>query len=137
MSLASWKAEFYERYAGAVPEEDALAHSLTKWQGLLPDALDRHGCYVDNGVLKDTDTGTFSINGSSCALCHCYVHETTPLSPECPECPLYKVRGMQCDAAGEDAEYDSPYHQFSMHDDPQPMLELLEEAIKRSQSGDL
>ncbi len=46
MSLATWKAEFYpftaEKCAAEFPEE-ALDHSIRKWEGLSPENLKKHG----------------------------------------------------------------------------------------------
>lgn len=39
MSLETWKEEFYPIPADEVPESQALAHSLRKWEGLRKENL--------------------------------------------------------------------------------------------------
>lgn len=39
MSLKTWKLEFYPVEASTVSKEDALDHSLRKWEGLTEENL--------------------------------------------------------------------------------------------------
>lgn len=135
MSVASWKREFYTQCAVEVPKEDALLHSLTKWRGFLPEALAKHECYIEDGRLKGDDYGILAVDSKTCALCHCYLRDTSTNFSECPACPLVSVRGVRCDEADEDG-CESPYHMFTLQDNPAPMLKLLEEAYKRSKASD-
>ena len=42
MSIESWKAEFYPTPADEASKDQAIAHSLRKWEGLRKENLDRH-----------------------------------------------------------------------------------------------
>lgn len=47
MSIQSWIDEFYPVTAEECLPDDALEHSIKKWEGLQPDALERHGLLLD------------------------------------------------------------------------------------------
>ncbi len=125
MSLATWKAEFYPVEASEVTEADALSHSLTKWTGLTPANLKRHGVSDKYGSVYDPgDHGCLEIDGDSCALC---VHFQSG-DPECARCPLYHVRGVSCDGTVE-AEKCSPYVSWTTNGAPTPMINLLKKVV--------
>ena len=138
MSLETWKAEFYPVDAKDVSESDALAHSLKKWEGLRKENLERHKCWMDGGVLVDSEQGFWHdekyaliIASSSCALCNYYQENT------CNGCPLKDVRGAACDDVlngGSDAESEPPYGIFlSRNHNPEPMIQLIQLAIERQE----
>lgn len=133
MSIESWKQEFYPVPAEKVPEADALAHSIRKWEGLQEEALRAHALQLDHGDLYRADAPDLEgrpemvVDGGSCALCHLYSLQEE-YEDRCKRCPLALSRGgTPCDqsAPGEPA---SPWHQFRHANNPAPMLEALQKA---------
>ena len=112
MSRRSWLLEFYPVPASKVPKDQAIAHSLKKWLGLLPRNLKRYG-------LK---TAPLRIDSSTCALCHHYI-----FTVGCRNCPLTLVRGAPCDVPL-NWEHQSPYQAWRLKQDPDPMIALLKAA---------
>ena len=133
MSLKSWKEEFCPVDAEEVPEEDALAHSLRKWEGLLPENLTKHGLMVGRELLMpvietgdEDDDRFFTISASTCALCKHYFSSGEFGGRACQFCPLAEARkGLSCDKGRRD-----PYGAFLKTGDPKPMIRLLKKAIK-------
>lgn len=126
MSLDTWMQEFYP--VRAEHAKDALEHSIQKWTGMLPENLEKHEVSVRHygpGGLRVTEKGGqgFFLR-STCALCVQHLKE----SRYCDSCPLFKVRGMSCDA--NDVE-DSPWGLFVRYKVAQPMLDLLLQAKER------
>lgn len=131
MSLTSWKPEFYPIEAKRVKPKKALAHSLQKWEGLLPNNLKKHQirlqntislCLVDDNIDPDTATykeGILYIDAKTCALCYHYYDSG------CEQCPLAQYLGRRCDN-------DGPYTE-AFHGDVKPMVHALRNAMKHSQ----
>lgn len=110
MSLESWMAEFYPVPASEATgsDEEAIAHSLRKWEGALPENLAKHGVfYTDHGV-RDGKNVWLRFDAGTCALCDAH--------PYCEECPVADRQDGPCD---EGSAYD-----ISL-DDPLPMITLL------------
>lgn len=135
MSLNTWKKEYYPIRASKVTAEAAIAHSLQKWRGLRPQILADHRLRLNvrpsQPVVVDDDGGeTLTINGESCALCAVYMREN---EDECATCPLFALRNCSCDDVPDEDEVTacSPYDQFALSGDPEPMIELLEKALAR------
>ncbi len=113
MSLETWKEEFYPIPADEVPESQALTHSLRKWEGLRKENLEKHGVGATGGYVDE-----MSIDSSTCALCHHHID-----SVRCATCPLVKLTmGGNCD---------SEYVWWNHAGDPEPMIELIKNAINR------
>lgn len=128
MSIESWKAEFYPIPADECPKEQAIDHSLQKWKGLLPENLERHDLVARAGELHEKDSVTddyFGINGLTCSLCHWYFRFGAREGYGCMSCPLFKVRGHECDKIRLDEQI-SPYRAFRTENNPRPMIEWLE-----------
>lgn len=141
MSIKSWKAEFYPVEADEVSAEDALAHSLKKWQGLQEESLLKHGlvkCADGVKIEDDNERRFFKTSSDTCALC-VHHHKTDGDGEYCGDCPLFKLRGRSCDGydCGEDGDEDededeiSPWLAWVEYNDPKPMIALLEEAISQ------
>lgn len=155
MSLYSWKKEFYPVEATVVPIKDALAHSLKKWEGLLPDNLAKHGLMRDdNGYViceLDETSIRLDISSATCALCQHYLREDDESDfgdNECVTCPLAIARGgIRCDEAAKFSSVDpddprlkpgdfeilsteefSPYREFTSYGDAKPMIFWLKRA---------
>lgn len=100
MSLKSWLEEFYPVPASEVSKEDALEHSIQKWNGLLPENLAKHQvAYRWEEVQSWNENELFyplSISSTSCALCQHWYDE----NKGCPECPLVKAGHICCEEFG-------------------------------------
>lgn len=128
MSLKTWIKEFYPVPANTVPADQAAQHSLRKWIGARKENLERHGVFkgYDKSIWAEAE---FEFNTDTCALC-CHYYDIFGCDP-C--CPLIIVRGVQCDETTDrDNEDDknSPFHSFSIAADPEPMIELLKQAVE-------
>jgi hypothetical protein len=120
--IDNWKKEFYPVNVANVPVEQALDHSIKKWDGLTEENLAKHG--LTAAEFKEY----FPVSAETCALCFHY----DGAGRNCSGCPLFHVRGeTRCDEEMDDEE-DSPFHRFSyisIHN-PQPMIEGLRKAKK-------
>ncbi len=116
MSLESWKREFYPIDAKSeMTEQEAILHSIKKWEGLTKENLNKHMLDADCGWLSDEFGEAFDIDSSTCALCAKFIRKY------CQYCPLYKKQGFVC---GEGDETDG-YLAWSQDADPSLMLENL------------
>lgn len=134
MSLKTWKEEFYPVEADKVPEEHAIAHSLQKWIGLRKENLEKHKCKITDrlprSVVNDhTTKDSLPITWKSCALCQHYDGPEEEYH-ECNGCPLKQLRDRPCDQAVLDSDEEAPYTIFVATLDPEPMIELLEQALR-------
>lgn len=135
MSLETWKKAHYPVRAidARIYEWSLLKciqHSLTKWRGLKPVALKRHGLILDGMAIVEAKSDEhFPITSSTCTLCQVFFEftgfcEYSYIHPN-RECPLIE-EGIHCDI-GED----SPYNKFKWLGDVYPMIRLLERAERR------
>lgn len=119
MSLESWNKLYYPVEASKVSKQDALAHSLRKWRGLLH--LNEHGLIrIGNVIMERGGTNSLQFNGETCALCHHHVERW--LFPACSSCPLVLASGEQCN------ENNTPWDCFRKHGPFEPMIKALEKA---------
>ena len=119
MSLETWIAEFYPRSAREVTKKAALAHSLRKWVGLMPENLKRHGVTLLDRYVVDQGASPFCIGSDTCALCYWYWDEEMNA---CPKCPLQ--------AFTDGAACWGQYRALLGKGDVSPMLSLLRRAIE-------
>lgn len=152
MSIESWKAEFYPVQAQRCPQDQAIAHSLKKWDGLREENLQKHELRPSH---KSTDIvairhelgaaeNTFYIHSSSCALCaHFYAPDGVEEDedgnelPLCSTCPLAIARAengepVACDRERLD-EVRSPWAEWSREKNPEPMIFWLKKAAEQQQ----
>lgn len=144
MSYKSWAETYYPEPASCLAAWNprrwmlvrATEHSLRKWQGLRPGPLAEHGLKVITqaagaAALWDSKQGRaphLYLTGSTCALCAAVVDE-------CQHCPLAQARSsdgnnaVPCDVERDD-ESVSPYHQFVMTGDPEPMIQWLKKTLE-------
>lgn len=122
MSGATWLKEHYPIPASEVSGQDAVQHSLQKWRGLRPEALDKHHCFLDRLRVKDKSTQeeVLFIDSGSCSLCTWYANHV----PRCVDCPLYKKRDWACDMG-----LHAPWITFTRDSDPEPMIRILESCL--------
>jgi len=122
MSFESWKEEYYPVPADEVDPEDALEHSIRKWDG-----LSEENCHKHDIDLLDVDCD-LPVEGSTCALCQIHNPEAFD-KDKCVGCPLYKDLGKAC-FTGEN----SPWSSWVKFDNNVPMLEALKRARDNEQS---
>jgi hypothetical protein len=126
MSLQSWKDEFFPKPVEETTVEEALDHSIRKWQGLQEDALRRHVAFGPVGFAGNMtfDDGQFDTAGSNCALCF---HFNRPSSyDKCGKCPLAAARnGVPCDEGSPSDANNAPWVEWTNNDDAKPMLAWL------------
>ena len=137
MSVESWAVEFYPVPASEAAENDkeALNHSERKWIGLRKENLKKHKVIVHSWQRTVVDESpipikkTMSLTSASCALC--IRHDRN----DCVSCPLYEVRGVACDSSASADNQDIadviPYFAMMDDNDPEPMINLIQEAKKR------
>jgi len=120
----AWLEKYYPTSAGECSKEDAIAHTLRKWEGAKASVLRHHR-------LRFTDTGLFSQESSrlmlafgcaSCALCH---HYCGKVGARCSDCPLRDMLGAECYRSGQ------PYCIFWRTGDPWPMIRALRRLAKK------
>jgi len=121
MSIETWKAEFYFINAHDVAVEDVVSHSLTKWKGLRPENLLKHGLRASDYRLYDIykPHEFFTIGVGSCSLCQKYMNRQG-----CSKCPLFKLLGTSCDDEWQ------PFDYFCLDKNPEPMIHALETLLK-------
>jgi len=113
MSIETWKAEFYPTPAEEAigSEEEALRHSLHKWQGGTPENLEKHGLKAheldDDGHMSTRD----------CALCH---YTNTLKKNDCKRCPLTIHTGQGCAIA---------YRDWLQFEDPTLIITQITDAL--------
>lgn len=96
--------EWLEKYYPVKPnslmtQEEALNHSLKKWEGLDCSTLSEYRLTKMANTIYEGDKKVISINGETCALCVLY-YDTTTQDGEydiCGECPLRIKTGFVCD----------------------------------------
>lgn len=121
MSLKTWKAEFYPIPANETPKEDALDHSIRKWEGLQPDALEKHGLALKRGSIQEFSEQQLyhHVNGADCALCVHYFDKKALHDDYCLQCPIVKHTKRTCCEG-----WENPWSIF-VKGNATPMLELL------------
>ena len=140
MGIQSWKEEFYSVEAQDVPEKEAIAHCILKWEGLRKCNLRKH-----NVKVNQDNWGYIPIHADAetCALCHIYYHtlhkikgkfpnndididkEYSKNIDKCINCPLYKVRGNVSCYLSLEFEEESPYSAYIDYGNAEPMLAWL------------
>ena len=141
MTLKTWKDEFYP-----VPADDpsietdlqAIKHSLRKWEGLRYDNRAKHDIssreYMGRNYIHTLGGLTYLyIDSGTCALCVRHI-----FTSNCRKCPLYLERGMKCDSSVVTGNIHknmvevgrSPYQEWTINVNPEPMIELLKAALE-------
>lgn len=135
-TLESWKKCYYPVAAKDCPEEDALEHSIQKWEGLRKEVLQEYGLHVDisglSVAIADSLGNKLAINDQTCALCHHY--EEGDEGVNCFRCPLRAEKVRRLHDPDELADYTldcaREYRAWTIVDNPVPMIELLRAAAK-------
>jgi len=107
MSFKSWKEEFYPKEADDYinrTDKSCLKHSIQKWEGALPENLEKHQVnYKEHAVFDLPTTQALHYHGMTCALCRKY-DEASPYEDDCDcyssgtdeYCPIVRVKGTTC-----------------------------------------
>lgn len=112
MGKETWIAEFYPIPANKVSAEDAVDHSIKKWEGALEENLKKHGL----------DCPPMGFCSDSCALCAHHAQHG------CIHCPLFIVRGNVRCYRERPRERVSPFDRYDLQGNPRPMLTWLKKA---------
>ena len=133
-----WKSVYYPTTAKQAANKgplQATLHALTKWRGLAPGILRRHGLVVQHGSLYERGHRLFNVDTDTCALCALYYLK----HDRCDGCPLFLVRGGVPCSGERDDEARSPFNAWLAEGTPRPMIKWLERAvdyeIRRSDGG--
>ena len=127
MSVKSWREEFLpvdaEDATGSTGE--AIAHSLQKWKGALPENLEKHEVKFENMEIRGSD-GNEHFGSSNCALCvACFDYS----EDTCKRCPLWYADGSEagsrCFAPGRG------YFRATYNYGPQVMIAELQAAMDK------
>lgn len=135
MSLEAWKEKYYPQEASATSKEEALDHSIRKWEGLYPSILKEYGLVKCDDSIYEIEQPSINIHidSDTCALCYHFQGDPH----DCTECPLAISRnGVRCDRLM-NGECISPYAKFLNKNDPTNMLHALKLAktLQESQNG--
>jgi len=118
MSIKTWVEEFNPD-AAKQTRATALDHTIKKWSGLTPEALEKHKLVVEDGLLVDGDN-YYAFDSSTCALCVAFMGNKGAVEENCEECPLAPVI-LSCSLSYE-------WVAWSCDGNPQLMKEVLAEA---------
>jgi hypothetical protein len=133
-----WLATYYQAPADTIPESEAIAHSLRKWEGLKPEVLSAYGLRPTARGIRLDHKLLLEVNSSTCALCELYYdpdEENDENVERCSSCPLAKARdGVPCDSSYGD-EDGSPYNLWREYYDPSLMITWLEKALAAQLQG--
>ena len=126
MSFDTWLDKFYplEAYHEKVIATDktAVEHCIVKWEGLRPDNIQEHGMKVFGRRSLKTEgenTGFFSIDASTCALC---TRNSSLGNYGCWGCPIYSFKDLR--------DCSKEYTEWIENKDPEPMIDLLKRTLK-------
>lgn len=132
MSLLTWLVKYIPVPANDPSIKtwlDATRHSIRKWEGLRKTSILKEG--VRKGTycaIVDVASGVErSVGYDDCALCQMVESKQ---QQSCRRCPLYRVRGTECDSIRRDEKV-SPWVSFTQGDDPEPMIFWLKKAEAR------
>ncbi len=127
MSLKTWKTEFYRITARKCPRNQAIRHSLTKWEGLTKENLEKHGLekIFKKNKIQDPKSGTiFEIDSKSCALCSYFLWDD---SADCPILDSSNFESIESSFCNGDCI--TEYQVWIDEGDPMPMIIALNNAL--------
>ena len=117
-----WTDTFYPRSADEIRGGlSAIDHSIKKWEGALASNLKKY----------NLDKAPLVFDGDNCALCFHYQED------DCTACPLFLARGRVNCFETTKREKISPFHSYTTHNDPRPMLRWLRKTRKLFVEGKL
>lgn len=136
MSLQTWIKEFCPIRVQATlrwSDEQRIIRDLLKWEGLREPALAKHRVTIEGRrVVSAADKGLAFDVAKECGLCAKYGAHRRGLG--CHRCPLATLRREdKCDQV-HGRERGSPWTQWMLGGDPEPIIQLLKKALKREQA---
>lgn len=135
MNFEGWKEKYYPKPANETTPEEALDHSLRKWEGALPENAEEFGLSFTRGTMIDgkadwsraADLLTF--DSESCSLCR---HHVLPkeirgsLANRCDTCPITIYKNATGDYYYEEDQPCNPEYDNAVYDGYlDEMVELL------------
>ena len=119
MSIESWKEEFLGEINDNMSDKECLLHTKKKYEGALPENLEKHSVKLNACWLLEIDTnyGEYMFNSSNCSLCVKY--------DSCRDCPIDKY-GINCNHTN------SEWREFRQTNDPKLMLDLVNNLLDKS-----
>lgn len=134
MSIKTWKSEFYPKPVEETSPEEAILHSLRKWEGLRPENIQKHSVNINCfGNIYDDRYNRFNVDNRSCSLCHHYYDDIKDADERCDACPLSIVRGgKSCESATDTENIGMclpPWNQYTENGNPEPMIFWLKKAL--------
>lgn len=131
MGVKSWREEFLpveaEDATGSTGE--AIAHSLQKWKGALPENLEKHEVKFENLEISGSEGNEF-FGSSNCALCVAFFDYGTP-EDTCKRCPLWYADGSRCEAGSRCFDPGRGYLKAKHNYGPQVMIAELQAAMDK------
>ena len=120
MSIESWKEEFLGEINDNMSDKECLLHTKKKYEGALPENLEKHGVKLNACWLLEIDTnyGKDMFNSGNCSLCIKYVNTYH----SCKGCPIDKY-GINCNNTH------SEWKEFKQTNDPKLMLDLVSKLL--------
>lgn len=135
MSLQTWIKEFCPIRAQATKQwsdEHRVIRDLLKWEGLRAPAIAKHRVTIEGRWVVSAGRDECFDVAKECGLCAKYGAHRRGL--RCHGCPLAILRrGVRCDQV-HGIESASPWARWWLGGDPEPMIRLLEKALKREQA---
>lgn len=110
MTRDEWLAAYYPTPAEDCPKEDAVAHSIRKWEGIVQ-------------AVQDGGSVPIRTDASTCALCVHFYETNLDGADVCTDCPLAMSLGRRCDEDNDDGI--PPWNAYYNGKDPFPMLNAL------------
>ena len=106
MTKDEWLAAYYPAAAEDCPKDEAVAHSIRKWEGVA-------------WAVKNTFPVPIRVDASTCALCVRYQDD----DDSCTQCPLAISLGNKCDSTEDNDP--APWFAYQNNKNPLPMLAAL------------
>lgn len=106
-------------------KKEAYDHVLRKWIGLREENLRRHGLHRSYSSILgkyEEPPDSMAVDGSTCAFCSHYLKSA---GVRCGSCPLFKSLGASCDRRRDDYHARSPYDEFLLDGNPEPMISTI------------
>ena len=130
MPIKSWKREFMPVSAAKAAKGtwlEALLHARLKWSGFKPENRIKHNV-APSDLFWEVD------GADDCSLCIKSAGDDGH-GPQCEVCPLTKANphGRACWGGpdGVVAGATSPYGRWRIAHNPQPMIDLIDKAIRQ------
>lgn len=138
MSLKTWKKEFCPTTAKTAAARTGaikcIEHSLKKWEGALPENLEKHGLEYGDHLLREIDgPEIMRFDHRTCSLCVKYL-----VGADCRKCPIVKAGNPECDAYPDnDDDWEGvPIDGYrKSENNPQPMIDTLKKTLEFYKEG--